>query len=62
MNFDTLGGRRYLLTWAVGICASVMQWFGKLDPAGTAYAAIIMGTVAAYITGNVIQKKVEAEK
>lgn len=62
MNFDTLGGRRYILTWAAGLAATALQWAGKLDAAGTSYAAIIMGTVAAYIVGNTYQKKTEAGK
>ena len=33
------------------IIATVLPWNGKLDAAGTAYAAIVLGTVAAYITG-----------
>ncbi len=62
MNFDTYGGRRFLLTCASGVVASMLQWFGKLDAAGTAYAAIVMGTVASYIAGNTIQKKNEAKE
>lgn len=60
MNFDTIGGRRYVLTWAVYIGSSVLLWFGKLDSAN--YALLMGGTVAAYITGNVYQRKVEAPK
>lgn len=59
MNFDKYGGRRYLLCWGALIAASILQYAGKLDLAGTAYAAIIMGTVGAYIAGNVLQKKNE---
>ena len=59
MNFDKIGGRRFLLTVASGTVASLLQWHGKLDPAGLAYAAIIASTVAAYITGNVMQKNAE---
>ena len=59
MNFDTIGGRRFLITIGAGVTATVLQWFGKLDPAGGTYAMIVMGTVAAYITGNVAQRKIE---
>jgi hypothetical protein len=62
MNFESIGGRRYLLAWAAGVAATALQWAGKLDVSGVAYAAIIMGTVAAYITGNVVQKRSEAGK
>ena len=54
---DKYGGRRFLLTCASGLVATVLQWAGKLDPAGSTYALIILGTVAAYITGNVMERK-----
>lgn len=59
IEFDNYGGRRYLLCWGALISASVLQWFAKLDLAGTAYGLAIGATVGAYITGNVIQKKNE---
>jgi hypothetical protein len=61
MNFDSVGGRRYLLAWAALISSCVLQWFGKLDLGGTAWGLAISGTVAAYIAGNVIQRKHEGE-
>ena len=54
---DKFGGRRFLLTCASGLIATVLQWAGKLDPAGATYAMIILGTVAAYIMGNVVERK-----
>lgn len=57
MNFQKYGGRRYLLALGAGVTTTVLQWFGKLDPAGTAYAATVAATVAAYITGNVVESK-----
>lgn len=60
MNFDTIGGRRYVLVWAVYVGSSVLLWFGKLDSAN--YAMLMVATVAAYITGNVYQRKVEVQK
>lgn len=65
MNFAKYGGRRFLLALGAGAVTSVLQWFGKLDTGGTAYAATIAATVAAYITGNVVEsnkdKDVEAD-
>lgn len=57
MNFQKYGGRRFLLALGAGISTTVLQWFGKLDPAGMAYGLTIGGTVAAYITGNVQERK-----
>jgi len=57
MNFDTAGGRRFLLAAGSGVAASILQWFGKLDLQGMAYAAVIASTVASYIAGNVIERK-----
>lgn len=57
MNFTKWGGRRFLLAAGAGVMTTLLQWFGKLDQGGTAYAATIAATVAAYITGNVIENK-----
>lgn len=48
------GGRRFLLTLGCGIVCTVLLWFGKLDD--IVYRDIIIATVAAYITGNTVQK------
>lgn len=58
MNFDTLGGRRYVMTMGCGVACTVLVWFGKID--GAIFRDVIIATVAAYIVGNVYQKKVEA--
>lgn len=51
-----LGGRRFLLTVGCGAVTSALQWFGKLDPAGSTYALVIVATVGAYIGANTAQK------
>ena len=58
-KIEALGGRRYVLCWGALIIASVLQWFAKLDINGVAWGLAVGGTVGAYITGNVLQKKNE---
>jgi hypothetical protein len=53
---ETSGGRRFVMAMGAGIATTGLQWFGKLDPAGSTYAMVIIGTVAAYITGNTAQR------
>lgn len=48
-----------MLVCAVYAGSSALLWFGKLD--GNAYANILSWSVAAYIAGNVAQRKVEAK-
>lgn len=50
----SLGGRRFLLTVGCGVVCTVLVWHGKISD--QVFAAIILGTVAAYITGNTVQK------
>ena len=55
-KLESYGGRRFVMSMGAGITATVLQWFGKLDPEGNSYMLIVIGTVAAYITGNTAQK------
>lgn len=61
MNFTTFGGRRFLLTLGCGMATTLLQLLGKLDPAGSTYALVVVGTVGAYITGNTVQKVKQPE-
>lgn len=55
MNAITaLGGRRFLMAVGAGIVCTVLVWYGKISD--QVFAAVVVATVAAYITGNTIQK------
>lgn len=58
MNLNSMGGRRFLLTLVSGAGTWVLCALGLID--GGVYAAVTIATVAAYITGNTIQKHSEA--
>ena len=57
MNLETIGGRRFLLTVATQVSANVLVWFGKISD--DVYSVVVLATVAAYITGNVAQRRIE---
>lgn len=56
MNIEAVGGRRFVLTVGCGLVTGLLQAWGKLDPAGSTYALVVVGTVGAYIAGNTTQK------
>jgi hypothetical protein len=64
---EVSGGRRFFITLGAGLCTTLLQYLGKIDPAGNTYMLVIIGTVGAYIAGNTTQKvkastKEEADK
>lgn len=54
MNLETIGGRRFLLTVATQVSVTLLVWFSKISD--DVYSVVVLATVAAYITGNTVQK------
>ena len=52
-TFDSIGGRRFILSCASLLLTFLLQWFGKLDLQGMAYGLVIGATVGAFIAGQV---------
>ncbi len=55
-HLESSGGRRFVMAMGAGITSTILQWNGKLDPAGSTYALIVLGTVGAYLAANTTQK------
>lgn len=53
MNLNIIGGRRFILTMLTGAATTILVFLGKID--GTVYSLVTLGTVGAYITGNVYE-------
>jgi len=56
----TLGGRRYVMAMGCGIACTALVWFGKISDG--IFATIVLGTVGAYITGNLAQRAMDKSK
>lgn len=55
IHWDILGGRKFTAAACAGVAASILCWFGKIS--GAEYEVIVLGTLGAYITGNVWQSR-----
>lgn len=54
MNFDAVGGRRYLLTWACLVSANALCIMDKLS--GAEWGLIAGAILTVYVGGNTAQK------
>lgn len=52
-SLQKYGGRKFILCVAVLATTTGLTWFTKLD--GATYSLVILGTVGAFITGNVAE-------
>ena len=52
--YETVGGRRFLLTVGTQVLSSLLLWYGKLTP--DAYSMLILGTVGVYIGSSTYEK------
>jgi hypothetical protein len=57
MGYSKLISRKFIITLGCSIMTTVLIWFGKIDP--STYSLVILGTVGAYITGNIMTKSKE---
>lgn len=53
-----LMGTKFITTIGCGLVTSVLCWYGKISD--DVFAMVILGTVGAFIAGDVIQKRAEA--
>lgn len=51
---DHLGGRKFALALLSALSASVLVWFGKINP--DAYSTVMLAVAGAYSAANVLQK------
>lgn len=58
-GINRTGGRRFFLTLCSSLINTLLLMNGYIDQ--TIYRDLIIATVAAYITGNVWQKHIEAK-
>lgn len=59
LNYEAVGGRRFVLACATLVSATLLAYVGRLDSAS--YAAVMAAVVAAYVTGNTAQKWIERQ-
>lgn len=59
MNFDSIGGRRYVLAQQVFIASCLLLAFGKLS--GGEWVTVTLGIAGVYVAGNVSQRRIEAK-
>ncbi len=52
---DRLTSRKFMLATLALVSASVLCWLGNIDDG--VYATVVVATVGAYLSANVIQKK-----
>lgn len=54
MNFETVGGRRFIFAIGLSVGAGILLWFGKVTSAD--FASIINWNVVALVAGHSADK------
>lgn len=60
MDASRFTSRKFILALLTLLSATGLVWFHHI--ADGVYSAVVIATVGAYITGNVMQKKIEGAK
>lgn len=60
VNYERLGGRRFLLTVGTLLLSTVLLWFARISDA--VWRDVLIATVAVYVTGNTAQKAIERKR
>lgn len=57
MNYERWGGRRFLLCVSTQVSVTTLKWAGKIGD--EVFGLVILGTVGAFVAGNIAQRKIE---
>lgn len=60
VNFIAIYGRKFTLTLLVLILSTVLLSFNQID--ANIYATLVLGTVGAYITSNVLESALDSRE
>lgn len=53
-DFNTIGGRRYLMCMGACVMTTILMAFGKID--AKTYGDVVIWITGIYVTGNVAQR------
>lgn len=56
---NSYGSRKFITALLALVSASALCWYGRISDG--VYSAVVIATVSAYLTANVLQKKLAPE-